>query len=168
MKMHYGYKWSWHTNELTVAWDESQARKAHARRKIYTVLVEVDQIPFCVLEFNDKFVGVGFLDRQMRFPLRFGFFEVEPKRLFLSETSRFMFSDETEIRKRITTCMFKPNGEVNIVHDLLESRTQEYESHHCDVAKNWDVYPEFGEYESLIREDRFDEAVAALTRFRDG
>lgn len=154
MKTTYGYKWSRVKKRLTETWDESQARKAHEKRKLYAGVIEQGAGPMCFVEINNNYVGVGFLDASLREYLSYTFDEVEPGKMFLNEATHREFEDGSDKVKSGTTYMFKQDGNVTIVSEDFLTNVRSDKETHADVSGNWEPYPEFGQYQSIVRENR--------------
>jgi hypothetical protein len=154
MKITYGYKWFRPKKRLTEVWDEARARKAHEDRQLYVAVVGEITSPTCFVEINNNYIGVGFLDRLLREYLSYTFDEVEPGRLFLKAATHREFDGDCDKVSRGETYMFGQDGSVRVrKEDYLESNHSVAESK-LDVGGNWEPYPTFGQYESIIRENR--------------
>jgi hypothetical protein len=138
----------------TEVWTEEQARSAHLSKKLYTVLVGSPEKPFCFLEINDKFVGVGFLDDRLRESLYYAFKEVEPGKLFLSMATYREFHGDSDAIVSGTTYTFERSGIVKIDRQFFNPHSQEVAESTADVAANYTCWPEFGEYGDLVRVER--------------
>ncbi len=138
----------------TEVWTEEQAKVAHCAKRPYGVLVGSVEKPFCFLEVSDKFLGVGFLDSQLRESLYYAFKEIEPGRLFLGMATYREFQGESDAIASGTTYIFEPSGVVKISKQLFDPHTEEVADAHTDVTANYANWPEFGEYDDLIRVER--------------
>lgn len=154
MNVTYGYGWFHAKKQLSEKWDESRARKAHEKRRLYAAVVEQEGAPLCFLEINNKYIGVGFLDNLQRDYLNYSFEEIMPGKLFLSQISRLDFEGNSDHLKCETTHMFEQDGNVTTrIRNFVEDSRSEKESR-TDVTANWEPYPEFGQYQSIIRMER--------------
>jgi hypothetical protein len=133
---------------------EEQARAAHAARRLYTVVVGSPESPSCFVEVNDKFVGVGFLDERLRESLYYAFKEVEPRRLFLSMATYREFDGNSDIVAAGTTYLFDRHGTVKITRQRFKPHSVEATEATANVDGNYESWPEFGEYEDLIKVER--------------
>jgi hypothetical protein len=138
----------------TEIWTEEQAKAAHLSRTLYTALIGSVEKPFCFLEINDKFVGVGFLDDRAREYLYYAFKEMEPGRLFLSMATYREFDGETDTVVLGTSYIFNPIGTVKTQKQHFKPHSVEMAESSIDVSGNYSSWPEFGEYDELIRVDR--------------
>jgi len=135
---------------------EEASRAAHKNRRVYYVTIYENEEPFCFLEINNDFIGVSFLDEKNREYLNYRFNEVEPNKLFLQKATYWEFDEETGKEKNSTTYRFSIEGDLAIIK--TDMRTNESETkkakNKIDVSKNYEVYPAFGNYESIIRKER--------------
>jgi hypothetical protein len=154
MKITYGYKWFRPKRRLTETWDESRARKSHEKRQLYVAVVGEASSPTCFVEINNKYVGVGFLDALVREYLCYTFDEVEPGRLFLSEATHREFDGDSDKVSRGETYIFKQDGSVRVEKENFLENSHSVAESKMDVTGNWDAYPSFGRYESIIRKSR--------------
>jgi hypothetical protein len=153
--MTFGRLWFRAKKCLTETWDESQARKAHDGRQLYVALVGKGSAPSCFVEVNNTYIGVGFLDPLLREYLGYTFQECEPGRLFLSTATRRQFEGDSDRVKSGTTYCFKPDGSSSIAWENFVPHSSSFVETRCNVVDNWEPYPVFGQYESIIRENRW-------------
>lgn len=135
-------------------WTEEQARKAHKERRQYTVLVNDAERPYAVIEVSGDFVGVTFFDDLLRESLSYQFQETEPGKLFLSMATYREFPSDTNNASSGTSYIFKQNGDVSIRKQSISSKSIEESKSTADVSGNYEQYPEFGQYEGLLRTER--------------
>lgn len=130
------------------------ARRAFEKRTLHTAIIGQPEAPTAFVEFNRDYVGVGFLDARLREYLSYTFEEVSPGRLFLCTATHREFAGDTDEVLDGTTYFFKQDGRVIVeTQNLLTGEKSTSESK-TDVAGNWEPYPKFGEYESLVRIER--------------
>jgi len=154
-EIYFGKSWFRAKKRLTEKWSEAQAKAAHAEAKLYTVLVDSPDNPYCFVEVTRKAVGVGFLDSKLRETLSYGFQEVEPGMLFLTMATYREFVDESDKVAKGTSYIFKADGTVHVrdesfvpVH--LTTTSQRV----ADISGNYSKFPDFGRYDDLIRVER--------------
>ena len=139
---------------ITEAWTESKARAAHDKKKLYGVVVGDLESPFCFLEINKGFVGVGFLDSHAREFLYYAFQEIAPGILFMRDSTYREYVGDTDKVSMGTTYIFREDGKVKVrkqTFDPTESSRMETIS---DLSQNYDTWPEFGKYDNLIKIER--------------
>lgn len=152
--IHFCKTWFRAKKRPTQVWKREQARGAHAARKLYSVLVGAAERPFCFLEINDKFAGVGFLDDKLRETLYDAFKEVEPGTLFLSMATYRSYEGDTDAVAEGTTYVFSRDGTVKIQKSQFQEHATSPGSCTVDVSANYSPWPAFGEYDDLIRMER--------------
>jgi hypothetical protein len=103
-------------------------------------------------------IGVGFLDRLLRESLSYSFQKKDFGKLFLSMAVWREFEGESDKIFRGTTYIFDPTGRVSIRRENLSPEyVLEQSEFSADVTTNWDEFPAFGEYSSLIKVERLHE-----------
>ena len=110
--------------------------------------------PTCFVEFSNDYVGVSFLDENLREYLTYQFQELESNLLFLTMAVHRSFSDNQKNPSFSTTYMFETDGGVVIWKEKLISGEKSRYEKNFDPAKNYETYPNFGQYESIARRDR--------------
>ena len=155
MKLQYGKSWFRVKREMTELWAAPKAEKAHLNRLPYAVLIQADQKKECFLEFNNSYIGVGFLDAYGREFLSYQFQEIEPGRLFLSMVTHREFDADLSQIVGGTTYVFKPDGNMIIKKENFNKKLTEVSELNVDISANWDTYPKFGQYVQLIKIERF-------------
>jgi hypothetical protein len=154
MRLTFGKQWFIADKHLTEVWDESRARMAYTNRHLHTAVVGAPERPLAFIEFNGDYVGVGFLDRLLREYLSYSFQEVEPGRLFLTMATHREFDGDSDRVQKGTTYIFNPDGDVTVISEEFPNGGKSRHKITADVSGNWESYPEFGKYDSLLREDR--------------
>jgi hypothetical protein len=139
---------------------EAEARKRHKKDKLYTAVLESADRPYCFLEFSAyRSVCVEFLDASLRTYFHYSFQEMRPHELFISMSRRPEFPNEVDEAIRATVLYFETDGRLLIVHyeanpNGVGSKIVGEEERTVDVSRNWEPYPEFGDYGGLARLDR--------------
>jgi hypothetical protein len=99
---------------------------------------------------------VGFLDAILRESVAYSFQERRPGQLFLSQAFFHQHRGESDEVLNTIHYIYKEDGAAVVY-------TYRYTPTGCvtteverliDVSANWEPYPKFGEYESIIRLDR--------------
>lgn len=134
---------------------ESEAEDAHEKKKTYTVLVDSEAKPICVLDVGNKFVFVSFLDRYSRKYLSYQFTEIEVGKLFLQLAVERKFDGDSDTVVSGKEFTFKPDGLVHVreVTRLPETIVDEYDVL-ADISGCYEKYPEFGDYDRFIISER--------------
>lgn len=119
-----------------------------------------DAYPFCYVTVvpKNKHIGINFLDYAGRKYLSYLFHEVkEDRTLFLQEIWSYYFTTESGDKEDYRIhFVFDEEGKINYrKYDDENEKFEDYESNRkFDVTGLYESYPNFGEYESLIRIDR--------------
>ena len=135
--------------------DEAKARRRHVDRKPYTAVIGDNEPPSHVVSLAPPWVSVSFLDSSGREYLAYGFNEKQPRRLFLKSVSYREFEDEGDNPATFIMFNFDESGHVVIERrNMRTGEVSEKERDGEDVSANWEDYPEFGAYDSLLRRER--------------
>ncbi|MAT38741.1 MAG: lytic transglycosylase [Ectothiorhodospiraceae bacterium] len=135
-------------------WDEDAARKAHGERRPYTVLAGEPRSPVGFIEITKHYIGVGFLDVELREYLSYQFQEHEPGKLFLTMATHREFQRNSDFVCRGTTYFFKTEGVVSIEEEDFLAGTKSTRQTEADVSCNWEQYPAFNAFSPLLRVER--------------
>ena len=139
----------------TELWTEAQAREAHERGLPYTVLVDSVERPFCVMDVTRKFVGIDFLDENLREALTYHFQEASPGQLFLTMATHRQYEGVTDKVTNGTTYIFAPDGKVQMRREsFVPEHKLETATSQADMSPNYAPAPQFGEYDELILVER--------------
>ena len=134
---------------------EEEARSHHEKRELYFATLYEDDDPYCFLEINNDFFSVSFLDEHNREYLSYEFNEYEPGKLFLVEAQHWEYDGDTDTKLHTELYRFNQTGKVRLRKvDLKTNEMNLSESDGVDVSKNYEDYPEFGEYEKVIVKER--------------
>ncbi|WP_394551390.1 lytic transglycosylase (plasmid) [Pantoea sp. SGAir0180] len=135
---------------------EKKALKKHEAGEPYTVLIDSESTPSCFINImrNSGWVSVSFLDEHLREYLLYNFQMLDVEKLFLSMAVYREFNDDTDLVINGTTYHFKEYGHTIIIEDNIPSKTSERSETYSDVAKNYEQFPAFGQYDSLNRKER--------------
>ena len=153
-EVHYCKSWFSAKKRPTVLWEETEARRAHTDRQSYTAVIGGLERPTHIIDVNDNFVGVDFLDDKLREALSYHFKEVEPGKLFLSMAVYRQFEGDSERVIEGTCYIFKRSGKIIVRNESFDPHTMEESERTVDVSANYDVYPDFGAYESVCTVER--------------
>ena len=154
METHYTDGWFRAKKRPGERLSDKEAKDLYERRGLHAAVIGPLDKPRAFIEFNNDYVGVSFLDDLLREYLSYAFQEVEPGKLFLTRaTHRYFDGDSDRVRKG-TSYMFKPNGDVTVINEEFPDAGKTQHETTADVSGNWERYPAFGEYDSLLREER--------------
>ena len=160
---------------------EADAQVRHQKRQQYTVAMGGFDAPEAIIIVVGTFVPVMFMDVLLREHLEYHFQELKTGSLFLSMAIKRVYCPATEemvakmqagrvakptqrwaqyiadIDKVIegTSLIFKPDGRaVRQYEHFAEPYRFEETEFKADVANHWEEFPEFGQYEHLLKKDR--------------
>jgi hypothetical protein len=155
-RIFYCKSWFIAHKKATELWTEQQAKKVHEENGLYTALIDSTDRPFCFINLTrgKGFAGVCFLDEKLRNYLEYKFKEVEPGRLFLATAIHRNYLDQSDTISWGSSFMFKPDGKVHMRKEYFNPHKLETADTTADVSGNYTPFPEFGEYDDLIRKDR--------------
>jgi hypothetical protein len=153
---HYVEQWARGYKSLRRPLTEAQAQARHDSGKWYTVLVGDPLRPSSFIEVvgENKYVGVNFLDAQLRDYLIYDFQRDTSGRLFMRSGTFRRYASDSDTIIAVENYRFSPEGQVTITRTDLRADSQEIGSKEIDVTPNHDTWPEFGRYESLLIRDR--------------
>jgi hypothetical protein len=154
MEVFYCDKWS---NIKKKAWnivDESTASINHENHQPYTAVLIDGEQPKYIINVTDKWISVSFLDDFLRKYLHYDFIVKEDTRIFLRTIMYWEYEDGSDAELKSMIFGYQENG--HIAMEQRDTKTGEIEERETedDVSRNWDVYPEFGEYIYLCKEER--------------
>lgn len=142
---------------------EEVAEKNHHDKLHYEFCVleeESSMYPECYVTVvpKNKFIGVNFIDDAGRNYLSYHFEEInDDRKLFLGEAWYLHFASETQDQEDYRLhFVFDKEGNVAVrKYDETNQKTQDFESNRrFDISGLYEKYPEFGQYESLVRLER--------------
>lgn len=132
----------------------AKARALFESGEYVTALAFYDDKLCAKIEFNKEYFGVNFFDGKTR---EYMTYEFRPRdgKLFLENVMFFEFDGDTTKVARREDIRFDPNGATStLVTDFITGEQQKSAPRQVDVSGNWEPYPEFGKYESLLRLER--------------
>jgi hypothetical protein len=154
MQVYYCRGWFRAKKILSEALTEEEAQRAHNTRVLHTALIGDQHRPECFVEVTGDSLGVGFLDRLIREHVSYNFVEALPGRLFLSMAVRRRYVADTDVVERGASFVFKEDGTVIVHRERFIAHVLERADITVDVTHNWEAYPQFGSYSSLIQRTR--------------
>lgn len=136
-----------------------KARQRHAQRKLYTAILEEAGKAVVVVEmcFQDAYCNVHFLDELGRWGLRYTFIPAGPGRLFLAEIAENTYRGEARLDGVCELSVFSEDGRAKVISTSTASNrieSKEMIGRLGNLAGFYELEPAFGEYDSLIREER--------------
>ena len=151
---HYAEKWLVLDRKPLNPLTREEAKRRHESREAYVALIGPPEAPSHVVSIAGPWVMVSFLDDDHREFLLYSFKELRPGQIFLKQAIHREFDAKTGELNVATLFAFDEKGKILIErqdrkHDDVETRKGK-----ADPAPNWDRFPEFGAYDSLLQEER--------------
>lgn len=131
-----------------------KARSLFESGESVTALAFYDNQLYAKIDMNKGYFGVKFFDDKFR---EYMIYEFRPRdgKLFLENVMFFEFDgDSTKVARR-EDIGFDPKGMTSTsVRDFAAGEQLKSVPRKIDVSGNWEPYPEFGKYDSLLRLER--------------
>jgi hypothetical protein len=167
IKYQYCNSWDLFYQKIDYTLTEEETKKRHSDKKQYTVIIGSYIKPDIVIEFipGAETVFVNFLDEQLKPYLNYHFeiVDEDPENLFLIRVVYREFAEKEEEGSGIYNMsggemyQFERNGKCTITvstYNPDKYKQKEINNSLEEISSNYEKYPEFGEYESIIRKER--------------
>jgi hypothetical protein len=154
MNVTYCRGWFRAEKRATALLSHEAGEQAHKTGNLYTALIGDPTRPLAFVDVRlvTGFVGVGFLDAELREYLAYDFQVATNGQMFLVGATVREFEQSSDKACRATIYKFSQNGHVDILR--LEGGKQQEAETTTDVSGNWEPIPSFGDYESITRRER--------------
>ena len=154
MEMYYCDEWSDIKKKPWNILDEHTAYTYHQKHKPYTVVLREDEKHKYIINITNEWVSVGFYDELIRKYLNYDFEVMSEGKLFLRTAMYWEYDDKTNTEVSSLILNFREDGYIAMEkRDLKNGSVEEREANNT-LEKNWDVFPEFGQYLYLCKEER--------------
>jgi len=154
MKLTYCDEWSMVRKKPWNIIDSTQAQQNHINKIPYTVLIqENDQIEN-IIEVTNSNISVNFMNESRSSYLCYVFDVKCDDSIFLSMAYHYNYDESGNDIVVGTTFNFNENGYLFMEKRDYKTGAVEERDLQSDVTPNWDKFPEFGEYEHLLRSER--------------
>ena len=130
--------------------DVETAYRRHERRWAYSVLFADNIRPAAVLYLQGDTVRVSFIDYCLREWMIGHYAVIDRDRLFLTDVTYQTFRGTSDAFALVETHRFDEDGTVTIRERHFQTGFAAPQTAMMDVSRNWEPYPQFGDYESLI------------------
>jgi hypothetical protein len=140
--------------EIINEYTEEQSKKLHMAKETYSVVLGGLKKPHCYMEIRNDFIGVGFLDDNLREYLSYDYYEVATNKLFLKTVIYREFEGDTDKLVKASLYDFQESGKVKIERNNYLDNTVSESEGNMDISVNYEKYPDFGEYTNLAWVDR--------------
>lgn len=154
MNLTYCDKWSIGKKKPWNYIDESEAKLRHQRKETYSAIMNENNKVMNIVEVTNRAVIVYFLDEKLCSYLSYVFRIVDENNIFLNTATYYSYDGLTDIKKECTMVSFEKNGYIIMEQKDLFTNISKETDFMNDVSMNWDVLPEFGQYQSLCRKER--------------
>ena len=150
MKYYYSKGWFRAKKKALALYSAEEAEYLHKSKQLYCVLVGDINRPYAFIEINNDFYGVTFLDDLLRCKLEYQFTLQDNGKLFLNMSVFREFRGSSDNIAEATIYTFAYSGNIVITkentttNEVLESRIND------SIESNWEIEPEFGNYENLL------------------
>lgn len=152
MEILYCKKWWFARKRPIDILDEKTAYNNHIFGKEYSVVMSQSGIICCILDISLNDIFVNFMNVEGEKYLTYAFHREKEDDIFLNAVYYHNYENNKETEMVIFG--FNINGELCMEkRDLICGDVEERESI-VDVSCNWDKYPKFGDYSSLIVQER--------------
>jgi len=136
-------------------------------RELYiTALIEDNEQPYACIRLKGMFVVIEYIDEYNRVYMMYSFrTEYGKQDLFLYELEYYIYPEDAQYfdvdNRDYVSYYFSPDGKLTVVKEYnvgTKEHTKEvYEAENgVDVKKNWEPYPEFGQWESIVSMKRWE------------
>ncbi|WP_149095417.1 hypothetical protein [Paenibacillus terrae] len=154
MKIYYCDEWSDIKKKPWNIFDEPTAYLHHKKNQPYTAVLTEDEKPKYIVNVTKDWVSVSFFDELTRKYLNFDFEVMGRGKLFLRTAIYWDYDDETDKEVSSLILGFREDGCIAMEkRDLKTGSVEEREASNT-LEKNWDLFPEFGQYLHLCKEER--------------
>jgi hypothetical protein len=149
----------------------SELAEKEGRELYITALLSDNQQPYACIRFSNMFVVVEYIDEYNRVYMTYSFrTEYGQQNLFLYELEYFIYPEDIEDfdvdNKDYVSYYFTQRGELTVTKEYNVGTTEHIQEvfeakQSVNVEKNWEPYPEFGKWESIVRMKRWKEGELA-------
>lgn len=163
LTVRYCRAWGGESRAMTQPLTERTARRRYEEKgKWFTAVLGDVSHPACTLEINPREaypITVNFFDDHGSVRLSYGFYLMEPGKLFLKQVDRWEYPDDGAFHRMneatlVESILWEKLGGVvrRRVNDGKTVHAEDYRDVPSDA--NWEPYPVFGDFASIAREDR--------------
>lgn len=154
MKVYYCDKWSDIKKKPWNILDDHTAYIYHQKHEPYTAVLIEDEKPKYIVNVTNERVSVGFYDDLFRKYLNYDFEIMSDGKIFLRTAMYWEYDDETETEVSSLILGFRKDGYIAMEKRDLKTGSVEERETSDTLERNWDVFPEFGQYIHLCRDER--------------
>lgn len=153
MEMKFCEKWWYPRKRAIKPLTKEQAEKYHLAKKPYSVIFTEGESIEYILDISENDIFVGYMNDNCEKYLTYAFHREKEDDLFLNAVYYHDY-DENNIETEILIFGFETTGQLFMEkRNLLTGDVEEREAK-VDISCNWEKFPKFGEYDSLIKKER--------------
>lgn len=154
MKVYYCDEWSDIQKRPWNILDDHAAYVCHQKNEPYTAVLTENEKTKYIVNVTNEWVSVSFYDDFTRKYLNYDFEVLNDGKIFLRTAIYWEYDDETDNEISSLILGFREDGYIAMEkRDFKTGFVEERESSDT-LERNWDVFPEFGQYTNLCREER--------------
>lgn len=154
MKALYCDKWSDIKKKPWNIIDEQTACTYHQKREPYTVAFIENERPKYIVNVTNEWVSVGFYDELIRKYLNYDFEVVNNGKIFLRTAMYWGYDTENDEAVSRLILGFREDGYIAMEKRDFKTGSIEERETSDTLENNWGLFPEFGRYTYLCREER--------------
>lgn len=154
MKVYYCDEWSDIKKKPWNILDDRTAYTYHQKHEPYTAVLTEYEKPKYIVNVTNEWVSVSFYDDITRKYLNYEFEVMNDGKIFLRTAMYWEYYDESD--KEVSSLILGFQEDGYIAMEKRDSKTGKVEEREIrdTLEKNWDVFPDFGQYIHLCREER--------------
>ncbi|WP_040949822.1 hypothetical protein [Gorillibacterium massiliense] len=154
MHVYYCDEWSDIKKKPWNILDERTASLCHEKKQQYTAVLTEDEKPKYIINVTQDWVSVGFYDDRTRKYLNYDFKVMSDAKLFLRTAMHWEYEGQTDKKASSLIIGFREDGHIAMEKRDLNTGSVEEREAKDTLEKNWDRFPEFGQYHHLCQEER--------------
>ncbi|MGN7765521.1 hypothetical protein [Paenibacillus sp. 22594] len=154
MKIYYCDEWSDIKKKPWNLFDEHTAFLYHQNKQSYTAVITEDEKPKYIVNVTSGWVSVGFYDEVIRKYLNYDFEVLGNGKLFLRTVMFWEYEEDTDKEESSLILGYQEDGYIAMEKRDFKTDSVEERESRDSLEKNWDVFPEFGQYLHLCKEER--------------
>ena len=154
MELVYCDKWSITGKKPWNIIDSKKAQECHNNKISYSVLIKERGRITHVIEVGNKFIAVDFMTDFLKPYLCYIFDVKDNNKLFLK--SAYFTEHDNKTKESLIKIFFRFTENGYTVMERINIQTGESEERESqgEVDSNWDIFPDFGKYERILKKDR--------------
>ncbi len=154
MKVYYCDEWSDIKKKPWNILDERTAYTCHQKHEPYTAVLTEDEKPQYIVNVTNEWVSVSFYDDFTRKYLNYDFEVMNDGKIFLRTAMYWEYDDETDKEVSSLILGFREDGYIAMEKRDFTTGSVEEREINDTLERNWDVFPDFGQYIHLCKEER--------------